>query len=59
MNMNKEVNEVTETTANLYGFCPVCYAPGFMRERRLNGDDKCKNGHWYPSKDALLSQPEK
>lgn len=24
-----------------------------MRERRLNGNDRCTNGHSYPSKDAL------
>ena len=28
-----------------------------MRERRPNGDDKCTNGHKYPSSKALAEQP--
>jgi len=28
-----------------------------MRERRPNGDDKCTNGHKYPSSKALAKQP--
>ena len=32
-----------------YGFCPECGAPGVSRERRPNGDDRCANGHIYPS----------
>lgn len=32
-----------------YGYCPVCGAVGVSRERRPNGDDKCANGHTYPS----------
>lgn len=38
-----------------YGFCPQCGAPGEMRERRINGDDICKNGHKYPSRNALTA----
>jgi len=45
-------------TPNLYGYCPICYAPGIARERKLNGDDRCKNDHWYPSKDALVDKPD-
>jgi len=41
----------------MYGFCPVCYATGISRERRINGNDTCKNGHKYPSKDSLNSKP--
>ena len=37
---------------SVYGYCPKCGAPGHSRERRLNGDDKCTNGHKYPSRDA-------
>jgi len=37
---------------NVYGFCPKCGAKGYVRERRLNGNDRCENGHEYPSKDA-------
>ena len=36
-----------------YGFCPRCGAPGQQRERRINGNDTCQNGHVYPSKDAV------
>lgn len=32
-----------------YGYCPICGAPGCTRERRLNGNDECTNGHSYPS----------
>lgn len=39
-----------------YGYCPICGAPGFMRERRPNGNDMCENKHEYPSKIAV---PEK
>lgn len=35
-----------------YGYCPACLAPGVFRERRMNGDDTCANGHTYPSRDA-------
>lgn len=45
------------TYANLYGFCPVCGAPGEMRERRPDGDDECKNGHRYKSTSALPNRP--
>lgn len=36
----------------LYGYCPRCGAPGEMRERRPNGDDRCQSGHKYPSATA-------
>lgn len=39
-----------------YGYCPTCGAAGVWRERRPNGDDKCSNGHSYPSKLALAGQ---
>jgi hypothetical protein len=35
-----------------YGFCPQCGAKGVSRERRINGNDKCENGHSYPSREA-------
>lgn len=41
----------------VYGYCPECGGAGVMRERRPNGDDKCTNGHKYPSSKAL-AQPE-
>jgi hypothetical protein len=36
----------------VYGYCPTCGAKGVMRERRPNGNDKCANGHTYPSSKA-------
>lgn len=41
-----------------YGFCPICGAQGKLRERRINGDDTCVNGHKYPSAKSLNSRPE-
>lgn len=35
-----------------YGICPVCGGAGLSRERRPNGNDKCVNGHVYPSREA-------
>jgi len=35
-----------------YGFCPKCGAPGVSRERRPNGNDICRTGHEYPSREA-------
>jgi len=36
-----------------YGSCPVCHGAGLSRERRPNGNDKCVNGHVYPSREAM------
>ena len=36
-----------------YGYCPKCGAKGEFRERCINGNDTCINGHVYPSKEAL------
>ncbi len=36
-----------------YGRCPHCGSPGVERERRPNGNDKCSNGHVYPSASAI------
>lgn len=41
----------------VYGYCPECGGAGVMRERRPNGDDKCTNGHKYPSAKALAEPP--
>ena len=36
-----------------YGFCPICRKAGVFREDRLNGYDKCEEGHRYLSSAAL------
>lgn len=33
--------------------CPECYSTIFSRERRINGNDTCQNGHTYPSKCSI------
>ena len=40
-----------------YGRCPVCNAPGKMRERRINGNDVCENNHTYPSVTSIHEDP--
>ena len=47
-----------ERSNNMYGFCPICGEEGISRERRINGNDTCKNGHKYPSKDSLNSKDQ-
>ncbi len=42
-----------------YGFCPMCGAKGIERERCLNGNDHCEQGHVYPSKMAAKTSPGK
>lgn len=57
--LQDKAGEVGERAAP-YGYCPECGAPGVMRERRPDGDDKCSNGHQYPSRTAhasLTTQP--
>ena len=38
-----------------YGYCPRCGGLGISRERRLNGNDRCENGHGYPSLSAVAN----
>ena len=45
---------MTDTPAP-YGFCPICGGLGRSRERRVNGDDRCENGHTYPSSKSVAS----
>lgn len=40
-----------------YGFCPICGCHGRTRERRLNGNDTCVNGHSYPSAHSRTEPP--
>lgn len=43
----------------VYGFCPICGAPGYMRERRPDGDDTCVNKHTYKSATAVPTPPQR
>lgn len=40
-----------------YGTCPLCGGKTISRERRLNGNDICENGHVYPSRMSVMSRP--
>ena len=40
---------------SVYGYCPRCGAPGKYRERRLDGDDTCENGHKYKSTNSRVT----
>ena len=40
---------------NVYGYCPRCGELGMSRERRLNGNDRCENGHSYPSSTSVAN----
>lgn len=42
----------------LYGYCPICLSHGIIRERHPGGNDKCSEGHTYPSADALTELPK-
>lgn len=51
MAMVKEQNTKSNQHAP-YGYCPECGAQGISRERGINSNDGCVNGHIYPSKTA-------
>ena len=34
-------------------FCPICGENTVSRERRIGGNDTCRNNHTYPSKSAI------
>jgi hypothetical protein len=38
-----------------YGYCPICNDIGSVREKRPNGNDRCIQGHTYPSASSLPS----
>jgi hypothetical protein len=40
-----------------YGTCPHCGAWVVNRERRLDGNDTCENGHVFPSKATIPLPP--
>ena len=46
-----------EVKGNPYGYCPWCGAAVASRERRPNGNDRCANGHTYPSADSVKDPP--
>jgi DNA-directed RNA polymerase subunit RPC12/RpoP len=52
----REALAQTQEPVAVYGYCPECGAKGVMRERRPNGNDKCANGHTYPSSTSTPPQ---
>jgi DNA-directed RNA polymerase subunit RPC12/RpoP len=52
----REALAQTKEPVAVYGYCPECGAKGVMRERRPNGNDKCANGHTYPSSTSTSPQ---
>ena len=52
-------DDAPESIFTGYGFCPVCTKPGQVRERRINGNDTCVNGHVYPSAKAIADPSRK
>jgi DNA-directed RNA polymerase subunit RPC12/RpoP len=52
----REALAQTQEPVAVYGYCPECGAKGVMRERRPNGNDKCANGHTYPSSTSTSPQ---
>ena len=37
-----------------YGRCPHCGGKVTLRERRINGNDTCEDGHVYPSRCSVV-----
>ena len=54
--VGKQALAQTQEPVAVYGYCPECGAKGVMRERRPNGNDKCANGHTYPSSTSTSPQ---
>jgi len=48
--VEREAREADNALGNPYGVCPHCGGVVQERERRLNGNDTCENGHVYPSR---------
>lgn len=51
---DEDKDKFKDKKKSAYGFCPQCGAPGVMRERRHDGNDRCEKGHEYPSRSAQL-----
>jgi hypothetical protein len=51
------LREPEQEPVAVYGYCPECGEKGVQRERRPNGNDKCANGHTYPSSKAAQPAP--
>jgi len=50
---NYDMQDVVDLTKAPYGYCLICGAPNVLRDPGLDGIATCKNGHKYPSCNAL------
>ena len=48
-----EAIKIADKMVQPYGWCPTCGGPGVQRERRIDGDTICLNGHRTKSKEML------
>lgn len=51
----KQPMPLSEDVKAPYGLCPICGFPGYSRERRPDGNDRCMKGHEYPSAMAIVA----
>lgn len=51
--LKAQMGGVYKLPAAPYGYCPHCGLPGYTRERRPNGNDRCEGGHVYPASAAV------
>jgi len=49
---------IKDSIMSVYGKCPRCGSDGVSRERRPNGNDRCKNSCVYPSREAVFPASE-
>lgn len=53
--LRAEVARLRAASETPFGYCPICGAPGTSRECRPNSNDRCANGHEYPSVKATAA----
>lgn len=53
LNLVEFLPDCTGWNWNSYGFCPHCKAVVVSREKRPYGNDRCQNGHIYPSSASI------
>lgn len=52
-NNSEEAVKMADAMLKPYGWCPTCGAPGVSRERSVDGDTICLNGHKTKSTEML------
>lgn len=54
--LNVELRDHENGSDPSYGNCPFCGKPGMERERRVDGNTKCEDGHVYPSSASVFDR---